>query len=84
MFVTDWSSLRRLCKRREESRNVSGMFIQFLRVLTRPRESSGTDLPDERWLGLAARVPKVQNQGEIAVVNGNAGDINDAPDALLQ
>jgi hypothetical protein len=47
-------------------------------------ESSGTDSPNERWLGLAAGVSKIQNQGEIAVVDGNAGDINDARDALLQ
>lgn len=40
--------------------------------------------PDEGRLWLATRVSKVQNQGEIAIVDGNTGDIDDAGDALLQ
>lgn len=40
--------------------------------------------PDERWLWFAAGVSEVQNKREVAVVNGHAGDINDASDALLQ
>ncbi|KAF1942045.1 RNA-binding domain-containing protein [Clathrospora elynae] len=41
------------------------------------------DSPDERRLGLNARVTEIQDQREIAVVDGNAGDIDDARDALL-
>ena len=40
-------------------------------------------LPDEGGLGLALRVAKVEDQGQVAVVNGDAGDIDDARDALL-
>lgn len=39
--------------------------------------------PDERWLGLASRVTEIQNQREVAVVNSDAGDIDDARNALL-
>jgi hypothetical protein len=39
--------------------------------------------PNEGRFRLAVGVPKVQNQREIAIVNGNAGDIDDAGDALL-
>lgn len=39
--------------------------------------------PDEGGLWLALRIAKVQDQREVAVVDGNAGDINDARDALL-
>ena len=44
----------------------------------------GVDSPDESRLWLAAGVSEVQNQRKIAVVDGHAGDIDDARDALLQ
>lgn len=40
-------------------------------------------VPDERGLGLALRVAKVEDQRQVAVVDGDAGDIDDARDALL-
>lgn len=46
--------------------------------------SSWVDSPDERRLWLAAGISEVQDQGEVAVVNGHARDIDDASDALLQ
>lgn len=39
--------------------------------------------PDERGLGLAVGVAKIQDQWEVSVVNSNAGDVDDARDALL-
>jgi hypothetical protein len=39
--------------------------------------------PNEGRLRLAAGVSKIQDQWEVAIVNGNAGDIDDAGDALL-
>jgi hypothetical protein len=47
----------------------------------RRRLSEG--VPDERGLGLALGVANVEDQGQVAVVNGDAGDIDDARDALL-
>jgi hypothetical protein len=41
------------------------------------------DSPNERRLWLAPGVSEVQNQRQISIVNGDAGDINDARDALL-
>ena len=46
-------------------------------------QHSGIDSPDERGLRLAARVSEVEDQGEVAVVDGDAGDVDDAGDALL-
>jgi hypothetical protein len=43
----------------------------------------GDDLPDEGGLRLALGVAQVQDQGQVAVVDGDAGDIDDARDALL-
>lgn len=40
-------------------------------------------VPDERGLGLALGVAKVEDQGQVAVVDGDAGDVDDARDALL-
>jgi hypothetical protein len=40
-------------------------------------------VPDERGLGLALRVAKVEDQRQVAVVDGDAGDVDDARDALL-
>lgn len=40
-------------------------------------------VPDERGLGLALGVAKVEDQREVAVVDGDAGDVDDAGDALL-
>lgn len=40
-------------------------------------------VPDERGLGLALRVAKVDDQGQVAVVDSNARDIDDARNALL-
>jgi hypothetical protein len=40
--------------------------------------------PNEGWLWLAAGVSEVQDQGEVAVVDGHARDIDDASDALLE
>lgn len=41
-------------------------------------------VPDERGLGLALRVAKVEDQGQVAVVDSDAGDIDDARNALLE
>ena len=41
------------------------------------------DVPDEGGLRLALRVTQVEDQGQVAVVDGDAGDIDDARDALL-
>lgn len=38
---------------------------------------------DERWLGLALRVSKIDNERQVAVVDSDAGDIDDAGNALL-
>jgi hypothetical protein len=40
--------------------------------------------PNEGRLRLAVGVAKIQNQWEVAIVDGNTGDIDDAGDALLQ
>jgi hypothetical protein len=40
-------------------------------------------VPDEGGLGLALGVANVEDQGQVAVVDGDAGDIDDARDALL-
>ena len=40
--------------------------------------------PDEGGLGLALGVAKVQDQGQVSVVDGDAGDIDDARNALLE
>lgn len=40
-------------------------------------------LPDEGGFGLALGVAKVKDQGQIAVVDSDTGDIDDARDALL-
>jgi hypothetical protein len=40
--------------------------------------------PNEGGLRLAVGVTKIQNQWEVAIVNGDTGDIDDAGDALLQ
>lgn len=42
------------------------------------------DSPDERGLWLAAGVSEVQNQRQVAVVDSDTGDIDDARDALLE
>jgi hypothetical protein len=47
----------------------------------RNRLSEG--VPDEGGLGLALGVADVEDQGQVAVVDGDAGDIDDARDALL-
>ena len=39
--------------------------------------------PDERRLRLASGVSEVQDQRQVAVVDSDAGDIDDARDALL-
>lgn len=39
--------------------------------------------PNEGRLGLAARVSEIQDEREIAVVDGDPGDVDDASDALL-
>lgn len=43
----------------------------------------GEGVPDERGLGLALGVAQVEDQREVAVVDGDARDIDDAGDALL-
>jgi hypothetical protein len=40
-------------------------------------------LPDEAGPGVAAGVAKVDDQGKVAVVDGDLGETNDASDALL-
>lgn len=40
-------------------------------------------LPDEAGPGVAASVAKVDDQGKVAVVDGDLGETNDASDALL-
>jgi hypothetical protein len=40
--------------------------------------------PNEGGLGLALGVAKVQDQGQVPVVDGDAGDIDDARNALLE
>jgi hypothetical protein len=40
--------------------------------------------PDERGLRLALGVAKVQDQGQVSIVDGDAGDIDDARNALLE
>ena len=40
-------------------------------------------LPDEAGPGVAAGVAKVDDQGKVAVVDGDLGETNDAGDALL-
>ena len=40
-------------------------------------------VPDEGGLRLALGVAKVEDQGQVAVVDGDTGDIDDARDALL-
>lgn len=47
------------------------------------RRSIGLNSPNQRRLGLTLRVPEVQNERKISVVDGDAGDIDDAGDALL-
>jgi hypothetical protein len=44
---------------------------------------SGGSVPDEAGPGVAAGVAKVDDQGQIAVVDGDLGEANDASDALL-
>jgi hypothetical protein len=41
------------------------------------------DVPDEAGPGVAAGVAKVDDQGKVAVVDGDLGEANDASDALL-
>lgn len=41
------------------------------------------DSPNEGWPGLTSRVTEIQNQGQVAVVNSDTGDIDDASNALL-
>ena len=40
-------------------------------------------LPDEGGFRLALRVAKIEDQRQIAVVDSDTGDIDDARDALL-
>jgi hypothetical protein len=47
------------------------------------RRSCGMNSPNKGRLRLAAGISKIQDQREVAIVNGNAGDIDDAGDALL-
>jgi hypothetical protein len=49
-----------------------------------PRRIIWADSPNEGGLRLAVGVTKIQNQREVAIVNGDTGDIDDAGDALLQ
>jgi len=39
--------------------------------------------PDERRLGLAVCISEIEDQWEVAVVDGDARDVDDAGDALL-
>lgn len=41
-------------------------------------------VPDEGGLGLALGVAKVEDQRQVAVVDGDAGDVDDARNALLE
>lgn len=40
-------------------------------------------LPDEGGLWLALRVTKVKDQGQVAIVDSDTGNIDDTRDALL-
>jgi hypothetical protein len=61
---------------RVERRGCGDVSWWFCRVLSEI-------VPDERGLGLALRVAKVEDQRQVAVVDGDAGDVDDARDALL-
>jgi hypothetical protein len=44
---------------------------------------SRRSVPDEAGPGVAAGVAQVDDQGQVAVVDGDLGEANDASDALL-
>lgn len=47
------------------------------------RSFSSESLPDEAGPGVAAGVAKVDDQGKVAVVDGDLGETNDTGDTLL-
>lgn len=69
------STVARLRKRREES-----VLPSAFTALEPPARGHS---PDERRPRLAARVAEIEDQREVAVVDRDAGDIDDAGNALL-
>jgi hypothetical protein len=58
--------------------------VQHVNILSaRIHFLSSKFLPDEAGPRVAAGVAKVDDQGKVAVVDGDLGEANDASDALL-
>ena len=69
--------LHLLSERREQPvQHVSALSVEVYSF-------SSKSLPDEAGPGVAAGVAKVDDQGKVAVVDGDLGEANDASDALL-
>jgi len=40
--------------------------------------------PDEGWTGLTTCVAEIEDQGKIAIMNSDPGDVNELPNSLLR